>query len=283
MADVKWIKITTDIFNNRKIRVIETMPEGYAIIVAWVKLLCLAGTTNDSGQIYLTTNIPYTEQTLAAQFNMPLATVQLALTTFEKFEMIERVDDFLKITNWEKYQNVQGLEKVREQTRNRVSRYRERQKSLPKCTTNDVTLQVTQGNATDIDIELDIDNIDNTMCIEQSKNAQNDVQSEEEKMKKTGSTEINELFERLWKLYPKKKGKGQISDAKKKAIYKIGYDEMKRAIDRYVNDLKKDSWRKAQNGSTFFNSGYIDYLDKNYVEDERTVKNDKYGDVGTIL
>lgn len=80
--------------------------------------------------------------------------------------------------------------------------------------------------------------------------------------------EINDLFERLWKLYPCKKGKGQISDAKKKRLYEIGYEEMKRAIQRYAAELEKDaSWRKPQNGSTFFNSGYIDYLDCNYAQE----------------
>lgn len=74
------------------------------------------------------------------------------------------------------------------------------------------------------------------------------------------------LFEKLWKLYPVKKGKGQVSLAAKQRLLKVGYDEMARAIDRYNAELEKDSdWRKPQNGSTFFNSGYVDYLDANYV------------------
>ena len=133
MADVKWIKITTDIFDNRKIKIIEKMPDGYAIIVVWVKLLCLAGTTNDGGQVYITQNIPYTERTLATQFNMPLATIQLALTTFEQFEMIERVDDFLQITNWEKYQSVDKMEKLKEQRKEINKRYYDKQKALKQA------------------------------------------------------------------------------------------------------------------------------------------------------
>ncbi len=81
---------------------------------------------------------------------------------------------------------------------------------------------------------------------------------------KASKSEINEFFERIWKLYPNKKGKGQISDAKKKKLYEIGYDEISRAIDRYKDGLLKDDWRKPQNGSTFFSSGYVDYLDANY-------------------
>ncbi len=81
------------------------------------------------------------------------------------------------------------------------------------------------------------------------------------------------LFERLWKLYPCKKGKGQVSDRQKLRLLETGYDEMARAVERYKAELEKDSsWRKPQNGSTFFNSGYVDYLDANYVPDRRSGK-----------
>lgn len=79
----------------------------------------------------------------------------------------------------------------------------------------------------------------------------------------------NELFERLWKLYPEKKGKGQVSEASKRRLLDIGYEQMERVINRYKADLDKDrAWRKPQNGSTFFNSGYVDYLDINYQKEE---------------
>lgn len=77
--------------------------------------------------------------------------------------------------------------------------------------------------------------------------------------------EASALFEQLWQMYPCKKGKGQVSDTAKKRLYDIGLDEMTRAISRYLADLEHDKdWRKPQNGSTFFNSGYVDYLDCNY-------------------
>lgn len=43
MAEVKWIKIATDIFDDEKILLIEGLPDAYAIITVWFKLLCLAG------------------------------------------------------------------------------------------------------------------------------------------------------------------------------------------------------------------------------------------------
>ena len=89
--------------------------------------------------------------------------------------------------------------------------------------------------------------------------------SDESHSNKPSKAEINAFFESLWSIYPVKKGKGQVSDAKRKALYEIGEDEMHRAIHRYLTELEKDAdWRKPQNGSTFFNSGYVDYLDANF-------------------
>lgn len=128
MAEVKWIKLMTDVFDNRKIRQIEAMPEGDTIIVIWFKLLTLAAETNDSGLVYFTADLPYTDQLLATQFNRNLQTVQLALTTFERFGMIEVADEIIKVSNWERYQNIEGLEKMREQNRLRVAKHREKKR-----------------------------------------------------------------------------------------------------------------------------------------------------------
>ena len=78
------------------------------------------------------------------------------------------------------------------------------------------------------------------------------------------------LFERLWELYPEKKGKGKVSDAQKKRLLAVGEPALVKAIERYSTELQKDAdWRRPQNGSTFFNSGYVDYLDENYKPGER--------------
>lgn len=175
MANVKWIKIVTDIFDNRKIKQIENMPEGDAILVIWFKLICLAGSTNDDGFVYLTEEIPFNTETLSIEFGKPLQTIKLALTTFQRFGMIEIIDDFIKLSNWERYQNVEGMEKIREQTRKRVAKHRAKKALEQK---EDVTLQVTNGNATDIDIELDIDrDIDRDIDIELDRDIDRDNSS----------------------------------------------------------------------------------------------------------
>lgn len=105
---------------------------------------------------------------------------------------------------------------------------------------------------------------------------------EEKKEEKEGKKkELNVFFEQIWNIYPSKKGKGQVSDSKKKELYSIGLEELTRAVERYKAELEKDcGWRKPQNGSTFFNSGYIDYLDRNYEKSKREVEPVKEVDTG---
>ena len=143
MADVKWIKIATGIFDDEKILLIESMPEADAIIVIWFKLLTLAGKQNNDGVFILNDKIPYTDEMLSTIFRRPLQVVRMALNVFEQFGMIEIVNETITIPNWEKHQNMDGLEKIREQNRKRVARYRERQKQL-EC-----NVTVTSRNAID--------------------------------------------------------------------------------------------------------------------------------------
>lgn len=147
MADVKWIKITTDIFDDEKILLIESLPEADSIIVIWFKLLCLAGKQNNSGVFMMGNSMPYTDSMLATIFRRKEATVQLALQTFQQFGMVEIIDGVITIPNWEKHQNIDQLEKLKEQTRIRVAKHREKQKSL----TGNVTSNVTVTECNDID------------------------------------------------------------------------------------------------------------------------------------
>ena len=115
MAEIKWIKISCDLFNDEAIRLIEQMPDGDAIIVIWLKLLITAGKINDNGFLYFRKEIPYTDEMLSTVFNRPLNTIRLALSTFERFGMIQiTTERGIYITNWEKYQNIEGMERAKE-------------------------------------------------------------------------------------------------------------------------------------------------------------------------
>lgn len=135
MADVKWIKITTDIFDDEKILLVESMPEADSLIVIWFKLLCLAGKMNNSGVFMLNDKIAYTDKMLSTIFRRKETTVQLALQTFEQFGMIEIIDGVITIPNWGKHQSLDQLEKKRISQREYMRQYREKQKLL-SCNTN---------------------------------------------------------------------------------------------------------------------------------------------------
>jgi hypothetical protein len=191
---------------------------------------------------------------LASIFRRDVNTVRLALKTFQQFGMIDIIDDVITIPNWNKHQTLDAYERKKERDRVYQAERRANQRALiEKSSDKSSDGHTTQSSYVAIseedkekDIDKDINNINSAY-----KNA-------------PSKKDISDFFESVWKLYPNKKGKGQVSDSKKKKLYEIGYDEMSRAIKRYIDDLEKEEWRKAQNGSTFFNSGYVDYLDANY-------------------
>lgn len=158
MAGISWIKLSVNIFDDEKIKLIKSMPEGDAIILIWIQLLCLAGKTNDNGAVYIGQHMNYTDEMISTICNQPLNTVRIALKAFEEFEMINLGEDgLISISNWEKHQNIEGMERVREQNRIRKRRQRERekQKVLPES-----HVMSRDSHATDIDKNknrLDID------------------------------------------------------------------------------------------------------------------------------
>lgn len=129
MADVKWIKITTDIFDDEKILLIESLPDSYAIITVWFKLLCLAGKQNNSG-VFLMGRVAYTDKMLATIFRMKESTVTMALKTFEEFGMVEIVDGVITIPNWNKHQTLDSYEKKKQRDRLYQAERRANQKAL---------------------------------------------------------------------------------------------------------------------------------------------------------
>lgn len=169
MSDIKWVKLHTDILSNRKIKYIRSMPQGDELCLLWVLMLATAGVVNDRGKLYISDRIPYNVETLANELSFPHNTVKLGLELFERLNMISfNGSGTIIIKNWEEYQSVQGMEKVRELTRERVRKYRDKQKELDPGSdsngsnvTGNATGNVTEthGNAPRIE-NLDLKNLD---------------------------------------------------------------------------------------------------------------------------
>lgn len=154
MADVKWIKITTDIFDDEKILLIESLPDSYAIITVWFKLLCLAGKQNNSGVFMMSNKIAYTDKMLATIFRMKESTVTMAIQTFEQFGMIEVVDGVITIPNWDKHQSLDAYAKKKERDRLYQQERRNKQKLLASKKSSDESSDIVVSEE---DIEKDIE------------------------------------------------------------------------------------------------------------------------------
>lgn len=130
---VTWIKLSVNMFDDEKIKLIRTMPEGEAITLIWVQLLCLAGKINDGGSVYMGQNLAYTDEMLATILGHPVNTMRAAIKAFEQFEMIEvSTNGTIEIANWEKHQNVEAMEemKAKDNARQKKARLRKKIKSL---------------------------------------------------------------------------------------------------------------------------------------------------------
>ena len=93
MASMTWIKIITTIFDDEKIKLIDSLPDRDALLVIWFKILCQAGKSGCGGTLVLADRIPLTEEMLSPVFNRHLNTVRLALKTFQKFGIIEITEE----------------------------------------------------------------------------------------------------------------------------------------------------------------------------------------------
>lgn len=156
MAEVKWVKLTTDMFDNRKIKHLRRLPEGNNIVLIWVMLLTMAGRCNSGGMIFLTENIPYTPKMLADELDFEENTVLLALRVLEQLDMVIADNEFFKIAGWEEYQNIEGMDKIREQNRLRKQRQRDKNRLL-ETVSRDSHGTVTECHGIEVDKDKEKD------------------------------------------------------------------------------------------------------------------------------
>lgn len=206
MSDIKWIKITTDIFDDEKILLIESLPEADSIIVIWFKLLCLAGKMNNSGIFMMNDKIAYTDKMLATIFRRKEATVQLALKTFEKFGMIEILDGVITIPNWNKHQTLDAYEKKKERDR----LYRQERRAAQKALISQNTKKSSDGSSdTSLDRSLDVD------ALEEDKEREEEKDIDKESKEKVTCQQVVDLYRSICISYPSVK---TLSEARKRAI-----------------------------------------------------------------
>jgi len=183
-------------FDDEKIKLIRAMPEGDKIILIWVQLLILAAKVNQSGFLILNENLPYTQEMLAVVLNEKPATVELAIATLLKLQMIIIQNETLIIKNFEKHQNVEGLERIKEQNRRRISNFRTKTKEINSLV-NDSNVTVTQSNVTSNVTNNVTDNV--TVTQSNATDIDKDIEKEIEKEIDSGERDlVQEIFVRSY-------------------------------------------------------------------------------------
>ncbi|NOW07460.1 phage replisome organizer N-terminal domain-containing protein [Clostridium beijerinckii] len=172
MADIKWIKLATCMPDDEKMKLIDAMKERDTIHYVWIRILLLGGKLNTNGEIFLSEGKPLTSKMLAILFSRPLEAIKLALRVLSKFGMIEIAPDkVIRIVNWDKYQNIEGMEKVREQNRKRAEAHREKKKWEKKAGKSDAQENY-ESEVLEESITLDEnEELEETNDLEQKKNS----------------------------------------------------------------------------------------------------------------
>lgn len=168
MAAVKWIKMMVGMFDGmsfKKIKRARIGGESYRdkLTAVWFELLDLAARCNHNGALVATDGLPFTDlEDLAIQIDRDEDELKLCMTFYLKERMVTIEDDTYAISNWGVYQNVDGMEKIREQTRQRVAKCREKKRLTDGNA--DCNATVTDGNALEEEgeeekeLEQDIEN-----------------------------------------------------------------------------------------------------------------------------
>ena len=120
---VEWVKLYVDVIGNNKGKKIRRETNDTTFLL-WFYFISIAGKSNRNGALYQTENIPYTAKEIGLDYNFKEKQVNLAIETFIKFDMIFLENEIIFIKNWEEYQNIDGLERIREQGRKRIAKYR---------------------------------------------------------------------------------------------------------------------------------------------------------------
>jgi predicted phage replisome organizer len=262
--DVKWIKIVTDIFDDEKILLIESMPEADAMIVIWFKLLTLAGKINNGGVLLFNDKLPYTDEMLATIFRRPINTVRLAINTFEKFGMIEVINNAITIPNWSKHQSLDQLEQRNEYMKNYMREYREKQKLIAngECKLNSKANSKANVSEAEEDIEVDID-INNLPLKKESKKDSKIKKSfsQDDKEYKLANYLSKQIAKRLDKPLQKEETLQKWA-AEFEKIVRIDGNDINEIRDVLAFSQKDDFWKTNILSAAKFRKQYLTLLAK---------------------
>lgn len=261
MSDNKkyyYLRLKENFYDTEEIKILENMPNGYKYSNILLKLYLKSLKYN--GALRVNEYIPYNAEMIAAVTGHDVDTVRIAMSIFKKLKLIEVME------NGTIYMlDIQSFIGKTSTEADRIRTYRTQIEKEKQLTEGNVQNQYKCTPELKKEIESDI-NKDKDNIVHQ------DAQREPKKPnKKELSEEIKQQAESLWKLYPYKKGKSTAIKKIPKLLKEYSLEQLKTCIERYiqyVEHTRKTDFKelKYQNGSTFFNGTFEDYLDENWKE-----------------
>ena len=273
MADVKWIKLVTDIFDDEKILMIEQLPDGDTILVIWLKLLTLAGKRNNSGVFLFTETMPFTDEMFATIFRRPLGTVRLALVKFLEYGMIEIINNAVVIPNWSKHQTLDQIESRNEYMKEYMKEYRNKQKQLalnqPKKSVNVNSKLNSKLNVNPLEEEVE-------------EEVEREVEEEKKEIKNTSMSAHADLqpIKDYWNSKSLLAEITTITDKRKIALNSRIKEHGLDAIYKAIDNVGKSKFMRGGNDRNWYASfdwvfapnNFVKVLEGNYVDKEKDVE-----------
>ena len=112
MGQVGWIKISTDIFSNRKIKILLKERDGDTYFRMWIQILTIAGECNRNGGLYISDNSPFKVEDFTNIIGKSSKTFTKVLQKFVDLGMLIYKDDTYFVKNWNKYQSTENSIKL---------------------------------------------------------------------------------------------------------------------------------------------------------------------------
>lgn len=249
MADNKkyyYIKLQENFFEREEILMLESIENGHMYSNILLKLYLKS--LKNEGKLMFNNIIPYTPEILAKVIRVNKDTMVVALKLFQEFGLIEVLDNGAIYIS-----DIQNFIGRSSDEADRKRAYRKQIEDEKGQLSGHLSLKCPDKTPPEKEKELELD-------IKKEKEIEKDIDIELDKK------HIEQQVAQVWNRYPLKKGKAAAIKKIPKLIEQYGYEQLIRCIERYELGLQKETWRKPQNGSTFFNSGYVDYLDENYQE-----------------
>lgn len=134
MAEVSWIKLSTNIFSNRKVALLLNERDGDTYFRIWIQLLTIAGQCNSNGKLIIGENSPLNVQQLSKILGKSTKKVGEILNKFIDLMMIIFENNCYEIRNWGKYQSADKLEEIRKNNRERQRKFREKSRTQANVT-----------------------------------------------------------------------------------------------------------------------------------------------------